>query len=132
VGLSLGSLYSWSSFPSDHATLFIALAVGVFFASRRLGTMAIAYAVLFIMFPRVYLGIHWPTDVLAGAALGMVFALIATIPAYRHFVWKWANRSWQFSPASVAALMFLLSYEITDLFATPIALVSLLLRHKHL
>ena len=40
-GMSTERLYGWSSFPSDHAVLFIALAVGVFFASRRLGLLAL-------------------------------------------------------------------------------------------
>jgi membrane-associated phospholipid phosphatase len=130
-GTALVSLYSWSSFPSDHAALFMALAVGAFFASRRLGSVAIAYVALFIIGPRAYLGIHWPTDLLAGAALGTAFAAIAEVQAYRDFIWKWANKCWQSSPGAVAASLFLLSYEITDLFATPIAIASMVLKHKH-
>ena len=62
-----------SSFPSDHAALFFTLAVGIYFASRRAGWFCfIYYSLLFICLPRVYLGEHYPTDIVAGAAIGMV------------------------------------------------------------
>ena len=73
-GMSTERLYGWSSFPSDHAILFMALAVAIFLASRRFGWLALTYTTLCIIGPRVYLGWHWPTDVLAGALLGAAFA----------------------------------------------------------
>jgi membrane-associated phospholipid phosphatase len=129
-GMSMERLYTWSSFPSDHAILFMTLAVGIFFASRRLGILALGYVVLFIMAPRVYLGWHWPTDVLSGAVLGLAFAAVATIPAYRNFVWRWVEKAWQSYPGAFAGAMFLLSYEITDLFDAPIQILSMLFKHK--
>jgi undecaprenyl-diphosphatase len=130
-GMSTLRLYSWSSFPSDHAVLFTALAVGVFYVSRRMGLLAFMYVALFIMGPRMYLGIHWPIDLLAGAAMGIVFAAAANIRPYREFVWRWAQKAWQFSPGIVAASIFLLSYEITVLFDGPISLLTLLIKHGH-
>ncbi|HEV2275713.1 MAG TPA: phosphatase PAP2 family protein [Acidobacteriaceae bacterium] len=130
-GMSLGSIYTWSSFPSDHAILFLCLAVGVFFASHRLGVLAIAYVALFIALPRLFLGIHWPTDVLAGSALGLAIAAIATIPAYRDLVWRLGVKAWQTYPGIFAASMFILSYEITDLFDGPIAIAQMVLKHRH-
>jgi len=58
-------------FPSDHAVLFFALATGLFMAHRKLGIAAYAWVIVAICFPRLYLGIHWPTDVIAGAAVGV-------------------------------------------------------------
>ena len=61
------------SFPSDHATVAGAVAVGLLFANRRLGIVASVLAVL-MAFTRVYVGAHYPGDVLAGLALGGVVA----------------------------------------------------------
>jgi undecaprenyl-diphosphatase len=57
------------SFTSDHATMAGAVAVGLLLVSRRLGTVAAAAAVL-MAFARVYVGAHYPVDVLAGLVLG--------------------------------------------------------------
>ncbi|MEU4079629.1 hypothetical protein DEJ45_16915 [Streptomyces venezuelae] len=63
------------SFVSDHATLAMALGVGVFVAHRRFGLAAIGLA-LAEGFARVYMGVHYPTDVIGGFALGTAVALL--------------------------------------------------------
>ncbi|MEV7570423.1 phosphatase PAP2 family protein [Streptomyces tanashiensis] len=63
------------SFVSDHATLAMALGVGIFVAHRRFGLAAIALA-LAAGFARVYMGVHYPTDVIGGFALGTAVALL--------------------------------------------------------
>ncbi|MCL7382381.1 phosphatase PAP2 family protein [Streptomyces sp. 35G-GA-8] len=65
------------SFVSDHATMAMALAVGVFIAHRKLGLAAIGLALL-EGFCRVYMGVHYPTDVIGGFALGTAVALLLT------------------------------------------------------
>lgn len=59
------------SFPSSHALVSVALAVLLFSYHRRLGIWAIFVAVL-ICICRVLVGVHYPSDVLVGAALGVV------------------------------------------------------------
>lgn len=61
------------SFPSDHATVAGAVAVGLLFTNRRWGTIAGVLAAV-MAFTRVYVGAHYPGDVLAGLALGAVVA----------------------------------------------------------
>lgn len=63
------------SFVSDHATLTMAIAVGIFMVHRKFGLYAIALAVL-EGFCRVYMGVHYPTDVIGGLALGTAVALL--------------------------------------------------------
>lgn len=64
-----------ASFPSDHATMAGAVAVGLLIVSRRLGAVAASAAVL-MAFTRVYIAAHYPADVAAGLLLGGVVAVL--------------------------------------------------------
>lgn len=63
------------SFVSDHATFAMALAAGLFVVSRKFGLVGIVLA-LAEGFCRVYTGVHYPTDVIGGFALGTAVALL--------------------------------------------------------
>lgn len=62
-----------SSFPSGHATVAFACAVMLARTDRRLAAPAFALAAG-IAWSRVYVGVHYPLDVLAGAVLGVLLA----------------------------------------------------------
>ena len=64
------------SFPSGHTGSSFAAACSLTLANRRNGWWAIPMAVL-IAFSRLYLSVHYPTDILAGALLGLFSALAA-------------------------------------------------------
>lgn len=57
------------SFPSGHTGASFAAASALYFSGSKLRFLALILAVL-IGFSRLYLYVHYPTDVLAGAALG--------------------------------------------------------------
>jgi undecaprenyl-diphosphatase len=81
-----GSYVYSASFPSGHSTLsaatFLTLAVLIASLEPRRGTKRMVFflaglLVLGIGFSRVYLAVHWPSDVLAGWSLGAAWALAA-------------------------------------------------------
>jgi undecaprenyl-diphosphatase len=63
------------SFVSDHATITMAMGVGLFVAHRKFGLVGIGLGLL-EGFCRVYMGVHYPTDVVGGFALGTAVALL--------------------------------------------------------
>ena len=65
------------SFPSDHAAAAFAIAVAVFAFSRRVGALFLATAAL-IGASRVAMGMHYPSDVLAGMLVGCAAAALVT------------------------------------------------------
>jgi undecaprenyl-diphosphatase len=72
------------SLPSLHASNLFALATAATLADRRLGLAAFPVAAA-VAWSRVYGGVHWPGDVLAGAAWGALAALAAWAAARRVF-----------------------------------------------
>lgn len=63
------------SFVSDHAAITMAMGVALFVANRWFGLVGMGLALL-EGFCRVYLGVHYPTDVVGGFALGTAVALL--------------------------------------------------------
>ena len=74
-----------SSFPSGHTAYSFAAATALLLYERRWGIPALAFACL-VGVSRVYLCMHWPTDVLAGAMVGAASALVAVRLVRRSYV----------------------------------------------
>ena len=73
------------SFPSDHAAVAGAVAMGLLLVERRLGLVAVA-AALVMAFARVYVGAHYPGDVVGGLAVGAITAVALDALAVRLLV----------------------------------------------
>lgn len=78
------------SFPSDHATGAFALATAVLFYNRRLGGALLVLGAL-LGFSRVYVGTHYPGDVLGGALIGIAAACVLQWGSLRESVERFAD-----------------------------------------
>ena len=76
--LVLASRSTDFSFPSDHAVMAGAVAAGVLVADRRWGLVAVVAALL-MAGARVYVGAHFPGDVLAGLVFGAAVTLLGLL-----------------------------------------------------
>jgi undecaprenyl-diphosphatase len=85
-----------SSFPANVSAIGFAIATAVFLRRRRLGLALYGLALLY-SFARVYAGVHYPTDVLGGAAIGLAMGVVAHVcflvgsPIARRFLRVWQD-----------------------------------------
>lgn len=61
------------SFPSGHAAFFFALSLTVYFYNKKAGILFFIASTL-ICISRVFSGLHWPSDILGGAVVGLFAA----------------------------------------------------------
>jgi membrane-associated phospholipid phosphatase len=67
-----------SSFPSDHSMIAGAFAAGLLILDRRIGLAAVLVALL-LAFSRVYVGVHYPSDVAAGLLIGAAIGTLVVL-----------------------------------------------------
>lgn len=105
-----------SSFPSDHATLFIALSYGIWKTNKKIGVACLIYTLLFIIIPRMALGLHYPSDILFGALIGLgtveLGFQLGILKQINRYLLEFTNRK----PQIFYPVFFFLTYEIANLF----------------
>jgi undecaprenyl-diphosphatase len=104
------------SFPSDHAALAFALATGLAVAWPTAGILSMVYVTLLVCLPRAYLGIHWLSDILGGAAIGIATAWLLTRPAIRSRLARPVLRLVERNPGLAWTGLFLFSYGLMTRF----------------
>lgn len=67
-----------SSFPSGHTSSSFAAATAIFMYDRKKGAFALIYATLMGL-SRIYLHVHYPTDVIGGMIVGIVLAILVVL-----------------------------------------------------
>jgi len=116
IGIHTRFLQGWSSFPSDHATLFAGLVTGIFLISRPLGFFSIIYVLLVVLIPRIYLGFHYPTDILAGILIGSVCVMLTNGSMIKKTLadplMEWSEKY----PCLFYGAFFLIFFETAELF----------------
>lgn len=65
------------SFPSGHASFYFALSTVVFFFNKKLGILFLLVSAL-ISVSRIFVGVHWPSDILAGTLIGIFSGWLIT------------------------------------------------------
>jgi undecaprenyl-diphosphatase len=78
-------------FPSDHATGAFAVAMAIYLRKRSWGVVALCAAALLAV-GRVAIGVHFPSDVVAGAMLGCAAALVLSLQPVRGWIDALADR----------------------------------------
>ena len=73
------------AFPSGHSATAFALAVTIFLHDRKIGTLFLICAIL-IGIGRVYANVHYPVDILGGALIGTLVAIIIENVHFKKFV----------------------------------------------
>ena len=63
------------AFPSGHAAFFFAISTIIYLYNKKIGILFFIGSLL-ICLARVFVGIHWPTDILAGAIIGILSGLV--------------------------------------------------------
>ena len=130
INKTSNSGHGWlNSFPSHHATMFYALAMGIFLVSKPLGYFAFAYVTIFIIFPRIYLGLHYPIDVIAGAAVGILTTALVNKKLIRAVYEKQITLLMEKYPAAFQTMLFIITFEIAVIFSDALALVKGLAKH---
>lgn len=113
----LGFTHDWSSFPSDTSGITFALATAIFIASRPLGLLAVAWGVLVPVGMKLLTGAHYPSDVIAGAVIGVLsaVAVYATLQRFR-LPMAIVARSAGTHPSLFYAAAFVLSFQLATYF----------------
>jgi membrane-associated phospholipid phosphatase len=104
------------SFPSDHAGFFIAISLGIWLASRRLGWLALGWTCLVILAGKMIGGHHTPLDIAAGAAVAVgELALVQYVLRKKFSGWldKLSGLTLRYSALS-SVLVFLLAFEVSS------------------
>jgi membrane-associated phospholipid phosphatase len=111
------NLEEWSSFPSDTAAYFFALAFGLAYLLRRIAVPIMLYTAVWICLPRMFLGFHYASDIVVGGAIGISMVwlslrsgLLQLIVAPR------ALAAMETSPEWFYAIAFFVSFEMATVF----------------
>jgi undecaprenyl-diphosphatase len=104
--------------PSDHAVLFAALAASFWMINRWAGLVMALHALIVVGFARVYLGYHWPGDILAGAVVGVAVAALAMAPIRGIVARTSALPLGERHPELMYPILFLVLFQMTSMFET--------------
>ena len=81
----------YTSFPSDHTIFLFSLATSVWFENKKAGTALFVLAAV-VGIARIAAGVHWSSDILGGAILGVAFSIPEILILRKRFPSKHLTR----------------------------------------
>lgn len=118
----------WSSFPSDTAAFEFALAWSLMAISRPVAWFLLVYGGVFACLTRIYLGVHYPSDIIVGAALGIAVAALIQKLDFTRISRNRLLRGNYVHPLFYA-LAFLITFEFAQVFDDLRALRKIIIQY---
>jgi membrane-associated phospholipid phosphatase len=115
------------AFPSDHAGFFVAISLGILFAGRRAGLIALGWTCFFILASKLIFGEHTPADIAAGAGIGIAWLLLCQYLAGKRpgrLIERVSNWTLKHNALS-SAILFAVMFEVSSMFEHVKPLVKL-------
>ena len=107
---------NWSSFPSDIAAIVFAISTGFWLVSRWWGLVWVIFSIVALV-ARIYFGLHYPGDAVAGALVGVGVALLINNEFMHAHIGKPIVALEQRAPAIFYGVFFPFIYEVSGLFS---------------
>jgi undecaprenyl-diphosphatase len=111
------ALVDWNSFPSDNSAVLFVMTTGFWLLSRRAGLLWACFSLLTSAIARIYFGFHYPSDVVAGALIGIGVMLAVNNEFMRARIASPILALEQRAPGIYYGLFFPFLFEIATLFA---------------
>jgi undecaprenyl-diphosphatase len=111
------ALVDWNSFPSDNAAVLFAMTTGFWLPSRWAGILWACFSLLTSAAARIYFGFHYPSDVIAGALIGICVMLALNNEFMRSRIASPVLAVEQRAPGVYYCLFFPFLLELSTLFA---------------
>jgi membrane-associated phospholipid phosphatase len=132
IGLPIAQLEGLrdiNTFPSDHGAMFMSLAMGIYLISKKAGTFAFVYVFALILLPRLYLGLHYPTDIIAGGLLGIACTAIACHARVMRSYEQRMMQTLAYYPAGFQTFLLLLTFELSVMFIDVRSLIKVVMQY---
>jgi undecaprenyl-diphosphatase len=97
-------------------SVFFALSTSIYLLSHKVGIIAYCHAFFIVSLPRIYTGIHYPTDIIAGALLGIAIALLFSVKNLRSVLTRFPMYWLERSPASFYPCFYVAAFLIATNF----------------